>query len=75
MGNWINRWHVCIGSKGAYFEGDNEDFEMPKHTTLALQLSVIVNIISFEMLMCITYVISLLEKARERVLSYISPSW
>ena len=25
MGNWINRWHDCIGSKGAYFEGDNKD--------------------------------------------------
>ena len=25
MENWINRWHTCIGSKGAYFEGDNED--------------------------------------------------
>ena len=25
MENWINRWHACIGSKGAYFEGDNKD--------------------------------------------------
>ena len=25
MENWINRWHACIGSKGAYFEGDNND--------------------------------------------------
>ena len=25
MGNCINRWHACIGSKGAYFEGDNKD--------------------------------------------------
>ena len=25
MGNWINRWHACIGSKGAYFEGDNKN--------------------------------------------------
>ena len=23
--NWINRWHACISSKGAYFEGDNKD--------------------------------------------------
>ena len=26
MENWINRWHTSIGSKGAYFEGDNNDF-------------------------------------------------
>ena len=25
MENWINRVHACIGSKGAYFEGDNKD--------------------------------------------------
>ena len=25
MKNWINRWHACIDSKGAYFEGDNKD--------------------------------------------------
>ena len=25
MENWINRWHACIGSKGAYFEGDNKN--------------------------------------------------
>ena len=25
MSKWINRWHACIGSKGAYFEGDNKD--------------------------------------------------
>ena len=25
MGNWINRQHASIGSKGAYFEGDNKD--------------------------------------------------
>ena len=25
MENWINRWHVYIGSKGAYFEDDNQD--------------------------------------------------
>ena len=24
MANWINRWHACIGLKGAYFEGDNK---------------------------------------------------
>ena len=23
--NWIDRWHACIGSKRAYFEGDNKD--------------------------------------------------
>ena len=23
--NWISSWHACIGSKGAYFEGDNKD--------------------------------------------------
>ena len=22
--NWIKRWHACIGSKRAYFEGDNK---------------------------------------------------
>ena len=26
MGNWINRWHACIGSKGVYFKGNNKDF-------------------------------------------------
>ena len=26
MENWINRWHACIGSKGAYFEGDKKKF-------------------------------------------------
>ena len=48
---------------------------MPRYTTHVLQTSVIVNtcIISFKMLIYITYAISLLEKARERVLSYISP--
>ena len=25
MENWINRWHACIGSKEAYYEGDNKD--------------------------------------------------
>ena len=25
MENWINQWHACIGSKRAYFEGDNKD--------------------------------------------------
>ena len=25
MENWINRWHGCIVSKGAYFEGDDKD--------------------------------------------------
>ena len=25
MKNWVNRWHACIGSKGAYFVGDNKD--------------------------------------------------
>ena len=25
MKNWINRWHACIGSKGAYFESYNKD--------------------------------------------------
>ena len=25
MENWINRWHACIATKGAYFEGDNKD--------------------------------------------------
>ena len=25
MENWINRWHASIGSRGAYFEGDNKD--------------------------------------------------
>ena len=25
MENWINRWHACIRSKGAYFEVDNKD--------------------------------------------------
>ena len=25
MGNWINHWHACIGSKGAHFEGNNKD--------------------------------------------------
>ena len=25
MENWISRWHTYIGSKGAYFEGDNKD--------------------------------------------------
>ena len=25
MENWIKRWHTCIGSKGAPFEGDNKD--------------------------------------------------
>ena len=24
MENWINRWHTCIGLKGAYSEGDNK---------------------------------------------------
>ena len=23
--NWISRWHACIGSKEAYFEGDNKN--------------------------------------------------
>ena len=23
--DWINRWHAYIGSKGAYFEGDDND--------------------------------------------------
>ena len=23
--HWINCWHACVGSKGAYFEGDNKD--------------------------------------------------
>ena len=26
MENWINRWHACIGSKRAYFEGESKDF-------------------------------------------------
>ena len=26
MENWINHWHACIGSKGAYFANDNGDF-------------------------------------------------
>ena len=25
MENWINHWHACIGSKGAYFDGDNKN--------------------------------------------------
>ena len=25
MENWINCWHACIGSKGAYFKDDNKD--------------------------------------------------
>ena len=25
MENWIDHWHAYIGSKGAYFEGDNKD--------------------------------------------------
>ena len=25
MDNWINHWHACIGSKGAYFKGNNKD--------------------------------------------------
>ena len=25
MENWINRWHACIGSKGAHFERDKKD--------------------------------------------------
>ena len=25
MENWINRWHARIGSKVAYFEGNNKD--------------------------------------------------
>ena len=25
MENWINSCHACVGSKGAYFEGDNKD--------------------------------------------------
>ena len=25
MENWINSWHSCVGSKWAYFEGDNKD--------------------------------------------------
>ncbi|XP_053995846.1 uncharacterized protein LOC128885687 [Hylaeus anthracinus] len=33
MKNWINRWHACIGSKGAYFEGDNKDLYLKKKTT------------------------------------------
>ena len=24
MEDWINRWHACISSKGAYFEVDNK---------------------------------------------------
>ena len=24
MENWFNRWHACIDSNGAYFEGDNK---------------------------------------------------
>ena len=45
------------------------------YITHALQMSVIFNIVIFEMLMYITYAISLLQKARERVLSYTSPPW
>ena len=29
----INRWNACIGSKGAYFEGNNKDF-IKIHKTL-----------------------------------------
>ena len=47
-------------------------FEMPMYTTHAINC---VNIISFEMLMYITNVISLLQKAKEGVLSHSSPSW
>ena len=25
MGNWINRWHAYIGSKGAYFKGNTRE--------------------------------------------------
>ena len=25
MENWINRWHACIASRGAYSKGDNKD--------------------------------------------------
>ena len=42
---------------------------MLRYTTHASQISVIVNIISFEMLIYVTYAISLFEKARERFLS------
>ena len=41
---------------------------MPRYTTHTIQISIIVNIISFEMLIYITYAIPLFEKSREKVL-------